>query len=121
MLTWSFEKIDNPMCLTETEIQPKPINFQLFQSVSVENFTNRKFQFRLAKTKKTDRTKLITPLIKSDKILFKIEYVTNSQEILSELEMLLIEKEILVEVEHIISSNFVSQKAIKIDFKKIKT
>ena len=49
------------MCLTEnrpkstkTEIQPKPINFQLVRSVSIENFTNRKFWFRLAKTKKTD-------------------------------------------------------------------
>ena len=69
MLTQSFGKIDSPMCLTEnrpklteTEIPPKLIDFQLFWSVLVENFTNRKFRFWLAKTKKTDRTKPITPL-----------------------------------------------------------
>ena len=53
---------ENRLKQTETEIQPKPIGFQLFRSVSVGNFTNQKFRFRLAKTKKTDQTELITPL-----------------------------------------------------------
>ena len=34
---------------------PKPIDFQPFQSISVENFTNRNIQFRLAIPIKTDR------------------------------------------------------------------
>ena len=54
---------ENQLKPTETEIPPKPIDFQLFWSVSVEHFTNRKFRFRLAKTKKTDRTEPITPLV----------------------------------------------------------
>ena len=37
--------------LTETEIRPKLIDSQLFQSISVENFTNRNFRFRLVKHK----------------------------------------------------------------------
>ena len=55
-------EIENRLKLTEIEIQPKLIGFQLFWSISVGNFTNRKFWFRLAKTKKTNRTEPITPL-----------------------------------------------------------
>ena len=59
---FAFLENRKPKKPTETEIQPKPIDFQLLWSVSVENFTNQKFRFRLAKTKKTDQTELITPL-----------------------------------------------------------
>ena len=81
-VVFSYWKIDNPMwCwvvffflwlwiydvdwnwkLIETKIQPKLIDFQLFRSVLIGNFTNRKFWFWLGKIKKTNRTEPITPL-----------------------------------------------------------
>ena len=47
---FAFLENRKPKKPTETEIQPKPIDFQLLWSVSVENFTNQKFRFRLANT-----------------------------------------------------------------------
>ena len=49
--------------LTKTENRLKPTETDRFPIISVGNFTNRKFRFRLAKTKKTDRTEPITPLV----------------------------------------------------------
>ena len=43
--------------------KPKPMVFQVFRSVSGETFKNRKFRFRLARLKKTDRTEPITALV----------------------------------------------------------
>ena len=51
-----------PIETDENELPPKPIDFQLFQPVSVENFIKQKFRFQLAKTK-TNRTEQITPLL----------------------------------------------------------
>ena len=47
---FAFLENRKPKKPTETEIQSKSIDFQLLRSVSIENFTNRKFRFRLANT-----------------------------------------------------------------------
>ena len=63
-ITFSLENRPKP---TETKILPKPIDFQSFRSVLVENFTNRNIWFQFTIPIKTDRTEPSTPLVREHK------------------------------------------------------
>ena len=63
-ITFSLENRPKP---TKTKILPKPIDFQSFRSVLVENFTNRNIWFQFTIPIKTDRTEPSTPLVREHK------------------------------------------------------